>query len=111
MIPYREQIDEIMRNFDFVTVAHMLQFPLFPSYNDDGEIISRHPWKMFLDGNRFEVPNLFDLMNMAEKLLTDVSKHSSEEAGYVHCGCFKAINWYGRLGLEFIVENYTCEEG
>ena len=66
---------------------------------------------MFLSGNRFEVPNLFDLMNMAEKLLTDVSKHSSEEAGYVHCGCFKAFNWYGRLGLEFIVENYTCEEG
>ena len=109
MKPYREQIDEILECFDFVTVAHIMQFPLFPEYGDFGEIVDRHPWSMFLKG-KFGVPTVSELMHFAEDLLLQVSKRSEEEASYVHCGCFKATNWYGRLALEFVVKEWTCEE-
>jgi len=102
----QEQIQEILREFNFDNVHYLMSCPIWPVYNDYGIIIKRVPWEWANVG----VPDVNELKKGALELLLEVSKKSDNLVNVISSGGFKASNYYGKLCLEFIVEYYsTCE--
>lgn len=104
-----QQIEEIMECFDFEAVRLVMLCPYKPEYDDDGNVISRHSWKMLLSGNRFDTPTVAELRDIAFKYLMRASHFPDEEYHYVASGPFKASNRYGTLELEFVYNNWSYD--
>ena len=82
------QIEEILENFDFDRVYKVMQ---------------HLDWKW--DGD--EVPNHYQLIRQARKLLEEAVKYGYNNHHEVSMGGFKATFDNGDLTLEFIVDKYT----
>ena len=98
----KEQIQEILHEFNFDNVHYLMSLSIWPVYNDYGIIIDRKPWIWDNAG----VPDVNELKKFALEILLKVSKNSDDTTTTVESGGFKASNYFGRLCLEFVVENY-----
>lgn len=101
----KEQIQEILHEFNFDNVHYLMSLSIWPVYNDYGIIIDKKPWSWLNVG----VPNVNKLKEFALQLLLKVSENSDDTTTTIESGGFKASNYSGKLCLEFVVENYLCD--
>lgn len=110
----QEQLEEIMQYFDFEHVLQMMHWGMARvDYDDYGNHIDYHKWKMLLEDGRFDVPSLKDLRNDAEKLLKEVidfaKKNPKSKFHTTGTGPFRATYRYGIIELDCIFENWSCD--
>lgn len=108
----REQRDDILKNFDFKTLAKVMALPCQPIYKDDNyeELVGYEPWRVF-SNEGFIVPDEAELRKSAEKLLDQVMVQSlnGDKYVWVACGPFKATFRYGILELEAVLTSWSWD--
>lgn len=101
-----EQIQEIMECFDFERVRMVMELPIHPDYDDEGNVTTRNPWKVMISRG-FVVPTTTELMIMAKKMLKEVA--DKDENWAIHSGPFLVRNRSNHLSLIFACESWECE--
>ena len=108
----REQRDNILKNFDFKTLAKVMALPCRPIYRDDNceELVGYEPWRVFTKEG-FIVPDEAELRQSAERLLNQVMVQSLNGDKYIWmaCGPFKVTFRYGILELEAILTSWSWD--
>lgn len=110
-----EQVQEIMRCFDFEHVHMMMEWQYSRvEYDDDGNHIEYHQWKMYNPDDGFcMVPTVNELKKDAERLLNSVvrfAKANPRSRFYMTAtGPFKVTYRYGIIELECIFESWSCD--
>lgn len=108
----REQRDDILKNFDFKTLAKVMALPCRPIYKDDNyeELVGYEPWRVYTKEG-FIVPDESELRQSAEILLNQVMVKSLKGDKYVFiaCGPFKVTFRYGILELDAVLSSWSWD--
>ena len=108
----QDQYEDILKNFDFKTVAKIMASPCRPIYTDDTyeKIVGYEPWKVFTKEG-FIVPDESELRRSAERLLNQVIANylKGDKYATIACGPFKAIVRYGILELEAVLTSWSWD--
>lgn len=108
----REQRDDILKNFDFKTLAKVMALPCIPIYKDDNyeELVGYEPWRVYTKEG-FIVPDESELRQSAEKLLNQVMVQSlnGDKYAFIACGPFKVTFRYGILELDAVLSSWSWD--
>ncbi len=89
----QEQIDNIMQEFNFVTVKSLME---------------ALDWKWLHDDLLVRIPNISTIRKEAIELLVAASKYSPDQVNAVSTGGFVAENNKGWLSLSFVIEEWSA---
>lgn len=108
-----EQLQDIMKNFDFDQVCEYMNWDKSTrTYDENGNCTSKSPWFVYT-GRGYKIPNVDELKQLAKRQLEDLierhKKYPKENYLYIHCGPFKATYRHGMLVLECIIEYWSCD--
>lgn len=113
--PLEKQFQEIMECFDFRHVHMLMEWDKARvEYDDDGNHIEYHQWKMFNSEDGFcTVPTVDELKKDAERLLKEVIRLAKANPRckfhMIGTGPFKAYYRYGIIELDCVFTDWSCD--